>query len=120
MANHGNKIQNRCFVITFLTKKTVNFSLYCIYARRVGGLKVLILKTKFKFVAGEGPAHALRHSCWYLGHDWKSTPRQISLVFSLGICWLTFFSGVASLTVSYSMAVRPSEEQACELDRKRK
>ena len=50
----------------------------------------------------------------------KSTSRQISLVFSLGICLLTFFSGVASLTASYSMGVSPSEEQACELDRKRK
>ena len=50
----------------------------------------------------------------------KSTSRQISLVFSLGICLLTFFSGVASLTGSDSMAGRPSEEQACELDRKRK
>ena len=49
-----------------------------------------------------------------------STPRQISLVFSLGICLLTFFSGVASLTVSSSMAGRPAEEQACELNRKRK
>ena len=50
----------------------------------------------------------------------ESTPRQISLVFSLGICLLTFFSGVASLTGSDSMAGRPSEEQPCQLDRKRK
>ena len=48
----------------------------------------------------------------------KSPPCQISLVFSLGICLLTFFSGVASLTGGDSMAGRPSEEQPCELDRK--
>ena len=47
----------------------------------------------------------------------KSPPRQM---FSLGICLLTFFSGVASLTGSDSMAGRPSEEQPCEVNRKRK
>ena len=39
MPNHGYKIQNRCFVILFFTKKALNFSLLLHFGKESWGVK---------------------------------------------------------------------------------